>query len=864
MASIIRIKRSTGVGNPATLAAGELAYSALPETGGNTGMFTGGDRLYIGIGSEFGSNAANHYVIGGKYFTDMLDHQRGLLTNNAALLVDNSGKIDTIKTTNLQFGGVAGDGFDNYIRSTNSNGNIVLSPQGTGDVVIDTAARLLVKDLTVGSVPFVGTDYQLSSDTALTYDATNGKLSVGNLYVSSDVTIDGHVTATIATLGGVVIDQYGVYNEQAANNQIIQNATNGLASGIGLWTAGADNNSVYSSGGIVFKTGATLHSQSYPTGGVDQVTFNANGTVTLSNTSATNSPYSGALTVAGGVGIAGGLNVLGTVTATNVSISGDISTTGTITAGTISSNQIIDSLLTAGQLLFADDTGKLSGSSGLAYNSGTNILTATGEVDIGNITINATANTIGTTTGNLDLNPYGLVQISNAYTLPGTDGATGYYLQTDGMGTVSWAQSSSSLNIAGDGSTSAAINLLTDTLTFVGSNGITAEVSGSNVNFTLSLASDTQQGIASFDATNFTVTAGNVVSNAFTIGNTSLNLGGTTLSLTGLDSVEIDHIKINQNEITYIGTGTGDISIQPLGTGTVAVNNARITGLADPVGPYDAATRNYVDGKVTGLTWKQPVNVLGNTQTSFTGIWPFSIDSHTIQDGYRVLLISQTIATQDGIYTVSTSSGMYSLTRSEDALAYTDLVGAAIFVEEGTRYGNTGWVQSNTYLTDFNNQEWYQFAGAGAYTAGAGLLQDGTTFSVDVNDLTGGLEISANKLQIQHTIAGDGLTYTDGVINVGGTTDRITVTTSAVDIASTYAGQQSITTVGTLTNATWQGDTISTSYGGTGLTTFNQGDILVGTTGSLKALAIGLSGQVLQVNSDGSDLVYADLDGGTY
>ena len=682
MASIIRIKRSTGVGNPATLAAGELAYSALPETGGNTGMFTGGDRLYIGIGSEFGSNAANHYVIGGKYFTDMLDHQRGLLTNNAALLVDNSGKIDTIKTTNLQFGGVAGDGFDNYIRSTNSNGNIVLSPQGTGDVVIDTAARLLVKDLTVGSVPFVGTDYQLSSDTALTYDATNGKLSVGNLHVSSDVTIDGHVTATIATLG--------------------------------------------------------------------------------------------------------------------------------------------------------------------------------------NITINANTNTIGTITGNLDLNPYGLVQISNAYTLPGTDGATGYYLQTDGMGTVSWAQSSSSLNIAGDGSTSAAINLLTDTLTFVGSNGITAEVSGSNVNFTLSLASDTQQGIASFDATNFTVTAGNVVSNAFTIGNTSLNLGGTTLSLTGLDSVEIDHIKINQNEITYIGTGTGDISIQPLGTGTVAVNNARITGLADPVGPYDAATRNYVDGKVAGLTWKQPVNVLGNTQTSFTGIWPFSIDSHTIQDGYRVLLISQTIATQDGIYTVSTSSGMYSLTRSEDALAYTDLVGAAIFVEEGTRYGNTGWVQSNTYLTDFNNQEWYQFAGAGAYTAGAGLLQDGTTFSVDVNDLTGGLEISANKLQIQHTIAGDGLTYTDGVINVGGTTDRITVTASAVDIASTYAGQRSITTVGTLTNATWQGDTISTSYGGTGLTTFNQGDILVGTTGSLKALAIGLSGQVLQVNSDGSDLVYADLDGGTY
>ena len=62
MASIIRIKRSSTAGDPTTLGAGELAYSALSGTQAN-----GGDRLYLGFGSETSGNAANHFVIGGKY-----------------------------------------------------------------------------------------------------------------------------------------------------------------------------------------------------------------------------------------------------------------------------------------------------------------------------------------------------------------------------------------------------------------------------------------------------------------------------------------------------------------------------------------------------------------------------------------------------------------------------------------------------------------------------------------------------------------------------------------------------------------------------------------------------------------------------
>ena len=100
MASIIRIKRSSTSGNPTTLGAGELAYSALTDNGSN-----GGDRLYIGIGSETAGNAANHFVIGGKYFTDMMDHTRGTLTANSAILVDADSKIDNLKVDNLDLNG---------------------------------------------------------------------------------------------------------------------------------------------------------------------------------------------------------------------------------------------------------------------------------------------------------------------------------------------------------------------------------------------------------------------------------------------------------------------------------------------------------------------------------------------------------------------------------------------------------------------------------------------------------------------------------------------------------------------------------------------------------------------------------------
>ena len=125
MASIIRLKRSATSGNPSTLAAGEMAYSSLADNGSN-----GGDRLYFGHGTETGGDAANHEVIGGKFFTQQLDHAKGTLTANSALLVDANKKINELLVDNLTLDG-------NTISANDANGDVFISPSGTGQVVIN-------------------------------------------------------------------------------------------------------------------------------------------------------------------------------------------------------------------------------------------------------------------------------------------------------------------------------------------------------------------------------------------------------------------------------------------------------------------------------------------------------------------------------------------------------------------------------------------------------------------------------------------------------------------------------------------------------------------------------------------------------
>ena len=505
MATIVRIKRSSVAGNPSTLAAGELAYSALPDSGSN-----GGDRLYIGMGTETSGNAANHVVIGGKYFTDLLDHAPGVLTPSSALVVDGSGKLDDFKVDNIQING-------NDITSTNTNGNILITPNGSGNVVLD-----------------------------------------------------------------------GQY-----------------------W--------------------------------------------------------------------------------------------------------------------------------------------------------------------------------------PNAIGSNGSFLKTDGSGNLSWAAvPSGSFSIAGGTGTDTFTT--GETLTFAGSGLVTTTVTDNTV----------------------TISA----SGSVTIGTTAIAVGSSSTTLAGLTQLTVDNIDINGNEISSTNTN-GNISLNPNGTGSIDVNSAKITNLGPPSADTDAATKAYVDNAVAGLTWKEAVNLLATTNVPLTGsTGTVVIDSHaaltSTNSGYRLLLKGQSTAADNGIYDYTDNGTTYTLTRAVDSDTYQELIGATVFVMEGTAYAGSAWVQSNHYLTAFTGQTWVQFSGADQIDAGDGLTKTGTT------------------------------------INVGGTADRISVSANAVDIASTYAGQSSITTLGTIGTGVWQGTAVGPAYGGTGQSTYTLGDTLYSdASNSLAKLPIGTSTQMLHVSPTG-------------
>ena len=148
------------------------------------------------------------------------------------------------------------------------------------------------------------------------------------------------------------------------------------------------------------------------------------------------------------------------------------------------------------------------------------------------------------------------------------------------------------------------------------------------------------------------------------------------------------------------------------------------------------ATNSYVDNAISGLDWKQAVHLISTSNFDISGdLVGDVIDGHaaftTANNGYRILLTGQSTDSQNGIYELLADGATLLASRPADANSYDELVGAAVFVMEGTTYGGTSWVQSNHYLSAFTGQSWTQFSGGGTVTAGEGIAVDGLEISID-------------------------------------------------------------------------------------------------------------------------------------
>ena len=248
--SIIKIRRSTGTAAPSSvLALGEMGYAYGSGTQAN-----GGDRLFIGTGGETDNIANVVDVIGGKYFTNLLDHVHGTRTASSALIVDSNGKLDVLDVDNLKLD-------TNTLSSTNTNGNIILNPAGTGTIEMDaitnfassatftglvnanagiavdtnkftvanttgntliagtlgvtgetTLASAIVSDLTNNRITIAGTSGALEDDANFRFDGTNFHIGAsgsevfdvtvanGNTQITGTINVDGESTLASAVI----------------------------------------------------------------------------------------------------------------------------------------------------------------------------------------------------------------------------------------------------------------------------------------------------------------------------------------------------------------------------------------------------------------------------------------------------------------------------------------------------------------------------------------------------------------------------------------------------------------------------------------------------------------------------------------
>jgi hypothetical protein len=297
-----------------------------------------------------------------------------------------------------------------------------------------------------------------------------------------------------------------------------------------------------------------------------------------------------------------------------------------------------------------------------------------------------------------------------------------------------------------------------------------------------------------------------------------------------------------------------------------------------------AATKAYVDALASGVNWHvavkaaQASNISNGTYTAGsaggdggTGVGAY-IESNTngaigTVDGYQMLLndrllyIGATNQVHNGIYVVSNAGSAgtpWRITRAAnfDGGVPADYVhsGDAVYILNGTNYGNQGYIQVNIgtgvgeiIKVGTDSMSWQQFTGAASIIAGTALSKSGNTLSVvEATQSVPGYLSASDKTKL------DGLRmpisfHIAGTLTAGVKQPRfISPIACTLVNARAYAGGGSGVTYRLVKNGSTNGNT-SATVGAAVVTT---------SLSTVTSLAIGdaLQVEIVSAGSSGADL----------
>jgi hypothetical protein len=253
------------------------------------------------------------------------------------------------------------------------------------------------------------------------------------------------------------------------------------------------------------------------------------------------------------------------------------------------------------------------------------------------------------------------------YTFPSTI-TDGYFLKTNTTGTLSWAEVVSDFTIAGDTGTDTVST--GSTITFTGGEGIDTAVTDNVVTISAEDATSSNKGIASFDATDFTVTSGAVTLNAERVEDivgamvSSNTESGISVTYTDNDagSGKLD-FNVADFTLTLGGDLTGNVTITDLANATL---NATIA--ANSVALGDDTTGNYV-ATISGTANEIEVSGSGSETAAVTIGLPDSVTiatQLTVGTGVGVTQFSSSVSTGTSTSSVPTSQAVIDYVTSFD------------------------------------------------------------------------------------------------------------------------------------------------------------------------------------------------------